>query len=556
MTNLFYNLGIRGKILAIFSVIVTIAMISGAVIFLHVNQSDRAAAEISDHWLPSIHKMADLQAVAERIHGLEGRHVLSHNSAEMAQIERDMEKMFAVAEKLRSDYEQLISSDEERRLYAEASADWEKLKEEHAHVTRLSAQARQAEAYKHFSTALVARIDSFRNVTENIAQLQEKSVNDSIKVSLDASDSTRATVALSTLIFLLMAGAAYVITNHFVSRPVQMMTAHLSSMAGGALDSPLAVPDRRDEIGDISRAIEVLRLNSLQARRLSREKEQRAERIENLLQGFDASVTNILRAVSSAATELANTADEMSAIAGDTNDQASGAASAAEETSANVNTVAAATEEITVSLREISQQVTQATAVVNSAVQQARSTDHIVASLSDAAGRVGEIVRMITAIAEQTNLLALNATIEAARAGDAGRGFAVVAAEVKSLAGQTARATGDISEQIGAMQNATAEAVEAIRSILGTVSSINETTATIAAAVEEQNAATGEIAESAGIAANGSRNVSRSIGHVTLAATRAGTASAQVLAAARELSRESETLKHNVDEFFAGIRAA
>jgi methyl-accepting chemotaxis protein len=341
-----------------------------------------------------------------------------------------------------------------------------------------------------------------------------------------------------------------------ISRPVQEVTQLMAEMSAGRLDIAIPAQARRDEIGRMAAALDIFRRNSLEARRLAQEKQRRAEALEGLLRDFDASVSGVLKTVATAATELESTAGEMGGVARDTGHQAQAAESAARGTSSNIETVAAATEEINASLGEISLQIIRATQISDEAVRQARDTDDIVRGLEDAAQKIGDIVKVITDIAEQTNLLALNATIEAARAGDAGRGFAVVAAEVKSLAGQTATATGDISQQIGSMQQSTRAAAAAIRSILGTIASINISTGTIAAAVDEQTAATGEISQNVARAALGARGAADNIMHVSAATLRTDSAAAQVLSAARELSRESETLKSRVEQFFGDLRRA
>jgi methyl-accepting chemotaxis protein len=211
---------------------------------------------------------------------------------------------------------------------------------------------------------------------------------------------------------------------------------------------------------------------------------------------------------------------------------------------------------MTSSVNEISRQVQDSAKIANEAVQQAQRTDSRINALSQAAGRIGDVVKLITAIAEQTNLLALNATIEAARAGDAGRGFAVVASEVKQLASQTAKATDDIATQIAGMQTATQESVAAIKEIGATIGRIAGIASTIAAAVEEQGAATQEIARNVGEAAKGTSQVAANISDVNRGASETGSASSQVLTSAQSLSGESQHLKLEVDKFLSTVRAA
>jgi methyl-accepting chemotaxis protein len=221
-----------------------------------------------------------------------------------------------------------------------------------------------------------------------------------------------------------------------------------------------------------------------------------------------------------------------------------------------VQAVASATEELSSSVSEIGRQVQESSNIASQAVRQAQQTDARINELSQAAGRIGDVVKLITAIAEQTNLLALNATIEAARAGEAGRGFAVVASEVKQLASQTAKATEEISAQIASMQTATQDSVGAIKEIGGTIGRISEIAGAIAAAVQEQGAATGEIARNVGEAAKGTAEVASNITAVNRGAGETGSASAQVLISAQSLSAESDHLKAEVEKFLSTVRAA
>jgi methyl-accepting chemotaxis protein len=218
--------------------------------------------------------------------------------------------------------------------------------------------------------------------------------------------------------------------------------------------------------------------------------------------------------------------------------------------------VAAATEELSSSVNEISRQVQESARVAGEAVDQARATNARIAELSKAAARIGDVVELINTIAGQTNLLALNATIEAARAGEAGRGFAVVASEVKALAEQTARATGEIGQQIGGIQDATRDSVGAIKEIGSTIERLSEISSAIAAAVEEQGTATQEISRNVQQAAHGTQQVSSNIADVQRGANETGSASTQVLSAAQALSRNSNRLRTEVEKFLSTVRAA
>jgi methyl-accepting chemotaxis protein len=229
-------------------------------------------------------------------------------------------------------------------------------------------------------------------------------------------------------------------------------------------------------------------------------------------------------------------------------------AAASEEASTNVQSVASATEELSSSVNEISRQVQESARMATDAVGQARVTNDRVSELSKAASRIGDVVELINTIAGQTNLLALNATIEAARAGEAGRGFAVVASEVKALAEQTAKATGEIGQQITGIQAATQESVNAIKEISGTIERLSEISSTIAAAVEEQGAATQEISRNVQQAAHGTQQVSSNITDVQRGASETGSASSQVLSAAQSLSGDSNRLKLEVGKFLDSVR--
>jgi uncharacterized protein YoxC len=285
------------------------------------------------------------------------------------------------------------------------------------------------------------------------------------------------------------------------------------------------------------------------------EREQRGRKVDGLLKTFEAKTGDLVSVVASAATELRATAQSLSGTTSETTEQLTSVAAAVEQASVNVQTVAAAAEELSSSISEISRQVTQSSTMAGKAVEAARHTEAIVQTLAIGAKKIGDVVGLINSIAGQTNLLALNATIEAARAGDAGKGFAVVAAEVKGLANQTAKATGDISKQIAEIQAASSEAVQAIESITQTIEELSQIASSIAGAIEEQGSATQEIARNVQQAASGTQHVSANIVGVSQGSRVTGTAAEQVLVAAGELSRQAETLRVDVRGFIADVKA-
>ncbi|MEJ0072397.1 MAG: HAMP domain-containing methyl-accepting chemotaxis protein [Pseudomonadota bacterium] len=348
-----------------------------------------------------------------------------------------------------------------------------------------------------------------------------------------------------------------------IAGPVVAMTMAMRKLADGDKSVEIPARDAQDEVGEMAQAVDVFKENMIKADALAAEqraeqqrKEQRQAAIETLIGSFDRSVRELLDLLGSASTELQATAQGMSATADETSRQSTTVAAASAEASANVQTIAAATEELSASVAEIATQVSKSSTIAARAVDDAERSNKTIEELSQAAHRIGDVVKLITDIASQTNLLALNATIEAARAGDAGKGFAVVASEVKSLANQTSQATGDIAAQIDAIQAATEQAVAAIRSVTSTIAQMNEISAAIATAMEQQGSTTSEITRNAQEAARGTNAVSSSIGNVTRAAGEAGAASAQVLASAGELGKQSETLRTKVGSFLGDIRAA
>jgi methyl-accepting chemotaxis protein len=370
-------------------------------------------------------------------------------------------------------------------------------------------------------------------------------------------------LVVGMLVVLVLIGSALfsVLT---IARPVRRIGEVLLELANGNKAVEIPFTARGDEVGDNARAARTFKDNLIRIERMEAEQKnqeaiaaaQRKAEMIKLADAFQAAVGGIVTSVSSASRQLEAAAGTLSGTAEETQQLSGMVAAASEEASTNVGAVASAAEEMSASVVEISRQVHDSSRIAGEAVKQAERTDGRINELLKAAGRIGDVVKLITAIAEQTNLLALNATIEAARAGESGRGFAVVASEVKALAAQTAKATEEIGAQIAGMQTATQDSVGAIKEIGATITHIADIATTIAATVEEQGAATAEIARNVSEAAKGTAEVAEKITQVNRGASATGSASAQVLASARSLSKESSSLKTEVENFLNTVRAA
>jgi methyl-accepting chemotaxis protein len=369
-------------------------------------------------------------------------------------------------------------------------------------------------------------------------------------------------VAASIAALLILLTTMFLVRQ--VTKPLKAVAETLTVLADGGTDVEVRYADRSDEIGVIARTVDIFRTNRIERRQLEADrldaekattKQRKAERSQ-FVEAFRAKIGGIIEQVLNSSHRFEKDTQQLSVTAHSTAEMSGQSANASRQASEHVRSAATASDALSHSIIEISRKVQDSNSIAANAVKQASATDERMAELSAAGARIGDVVKLITSIAEQTNLLALNATIEAARAGDAGRGFAVVAQEVKNLAGQTAKATDEISSHIVNMQRATGESVGAIKAIGQTIERISEITTSISAAVEEQGAATQNIAHGVQAAAGGTLEVAENIERVARDAGETETTSGQMLQSAKALSDVSIHLRDAVEEFLDSVRAA
>ena len=451
----------------------------------------------------------------------------------------------------------LLEDEENRKLSEEADELQNKYSENLDKVYELTVQRNQiiAETMDLIGPAVAKKVEEFTQ--------HSRGIQDQLGPEITASvENTTNLTAIASGVAILFAVIAAFVIGRSISGPISNMTQAMEQLAEGNLEVDIPAQGNTDEVGHMADAVTIFRDNALEVKKLqdAQEKEraeaeeQRRQLLISMADNFEESIKEVVLVVSDSANTQSGQAQGLVGVSDNASHTAVDAVKAAEHAADNVQTVAVAAEELSASIGEISRQVAHSSTIAGQAADEADKTNQQVQGLSVAANKIGEVVGLITDIAEQTNLLALNATIEAARAGDAGKGFAVVANEVKSLASQTARATEEISAQIAGIQGATDEAVAAIESIGVTITSVNEISAAIAAAVEQQGAATQEIAANVEQAHQGTTEVVEKITTVKGAADETGNTANEISGAASGLATQADNLREDVERFISHIR--
>jgi methyl-accepting chemotaxis protein len=563
---MFAKLSIRSKVITVVAFLLVTLAGMGLLAVHNMRLMNANTVDIATNWMPSIRVLGELRSGVITYRNVVREHMLAESLEQKLAAEKTLATVVESNSKIRHEYEPMITSPDERALYEQWEKLWDDYKKGTEEVMALSRKA--AGQLPHEAHDLNTR--TVNKISLEADEILKKDIDlnnaGADKAAKDAADSYASAFMMLAIILgaAIVAGVAvsfYVIRD--VSRGIASIVQPMQALGRGELSAEVPHQGEKTEIGTMADALQVFK-EALIAKKAADEaaaadaeaKIERGRRVDGITRDFESMIGEIVETVSSASTQLEASAGTLSSTAERSQQLTTAVAAASEEASTNVQSVASATEEMASSVNEISRQVQESARMATEAVDQARKTNDRVSELSKAAARIGDVVELINTIAGQTNLLALNATIEAARAGEAGRGFAVVASEVKALAEQTAKATGEIGQQITGIQAATQDSVGAIKEISGTIERLSEISSTIAAAVEEQGAATQEISRNVQQAAQGTQQVSSNITDVQRGAGETGSASSQVLSAAQSLSRDSNRLKHEVGEFLNTVRAA
>lgn len=553
---------IKRKVVAMFSVLLLAMSVVSFFTVDRLATISAKAVDIQRNVLPSMLVIGTLADLSERYRLLQAELVFVVAPAELARIEQEMADTDKKVSSLLAEFADGADGTEPAQI-ADLTANWHAMTKSGRALVKLSQDNEDTLLGKLFRTESAQQFDALRLDLQQLTEATIASGTDAVGRSVRAVDDAKWRLGLTVGVTMLIAIVTLLFILRGVVRPITITADLMQQLAGHQLDIDVSGASRSDEIGRMMRALLVFRdsiieTDNLHAAQIA-DQEARSHRIESstrISRDFSRSIETTLHLLTNAAESLNRTADNLSNDARLGAGQARKVATAAERASNNVNSVAGATEQIAASIREMTVQATISSTVAAEAVKEASQTLLIVSDLTQAASRIGAVVNVIDGIAEQTHLLALNATIEAARAGDAGKGFAVVAAEVRVLAGETGRATEEISAQVAMVRSAAEKAVDAIGRIDKTIGRINEVSGAIVSFIAEQQSTTTEIARNVQEAARGTDEVSQNIASLTDVTGKTGTSSSHVLAAVQTLSEQTVTLRRDVDRYLASVATA